>query len=420
MSGLPFHIPGYYYNSEKKRYFRIISSGQSTPSSNIYTKERLKKGKRFNNISKERTKGKGGNPVFNFSTYLFDRQFSQYPYSCNDDRDYLCAKNLKKINLRQLPVGTELQKIGWLREVNTIILTSKNGDILGCCLTPEDKSGVANEKYTSEGSIQDFSLSRIGLSNNPISSLVCNAMQIFWSTSPSLQNEGQFHISTYNQLLGESNNYRWGSLKLLKTPLCAESIGEMGFAVGGTSKIAIINREGKLTQSLQSKGDVFSLKYLGDNLVIAGCRNKSVLVYDLRTKKECVQRFYHGSSICSMQNLDFSQPKLLVSGLESKISLYDCRFLQSKKRPQSIMSYMGHSNLLERNLALMKNENGSIFSSAGDDYVLRFWKTDCSLPFKEMRVDDGKYLCRDGSWVKAMNGTGWVLPYGRGLLIYEP
>ncbi|EPX72917.1 WDR21 family WD repeat protein [Schizosaccharomyces octosporus yFS286] len=427
MNGTPLEIPGFYYDSTRNRYFRIASQGISTPSATEYTREHLNQDnnrKRSNSKAEEQitTKKHHRNLLPSLNKYLFGRQLAgTYGNFLNAG---LLGQRGRKITFSPSLQGISLQKVHWVPGLNKYIFSSSRGDLFVSSLNSDNDLYLHDAEFsTNNGMVtQSINVARLGLSPSSITSLSSNfGTRLFWTTLSSQSTESKAHMCSYNISQESPENYTQSSLRSMKTPHCSEFINGIGFAVGGSNKVTLLNEEGVFLRNLHSKGDVFTLTAVDQNILAAGCRNKSVLLYDLRAPSKNICRFAHDASVCSTALVDSAEPKLLVSGLVSTISLYDLRFVRHTSKVNHLMSYAGHSNLIERNLAFMCNEKGTLFGAAGDDSHVRFWNIDSSEILADFQPDTTatNTLQPDGTWIKSKDTEGWLLLVNDRVHFYE-
>ncbi|EPY52497.1 WDR21 family WD repeat protein [Schizosaccharomyces cryophilus OY26] len=428
MNGTPLEIPGFYYDSTRNRYFRIASQGISTPSANAYTRERLNQNYSLKRNSSEDDEKQSISKKHHrkllpgINKYLFNRQLSGT--HGNFMSAGLLGQRGRKIKFSPSLQGISLQKIHWVPGLDKYLFSSNRGDLFISSLYSANDSNLYDSSVSSNNQMmaQEVNVARLGLSPSPITSISSNFdTSLFWTTLGSQSTESKAHMCNFNVSQNSPENYTQVSLRSMKTPHCSEFIKGTGFAIGGSNRIAVLNEEGVFRRNFHSKGDVFTLKAIDQNTLAAGCRNKSVLMYDLRGPSKTICQFSHDTSVCSTSLVDSAEPKLLVSGLVSSIALYDLRFVRHDSKVNHLMSYKGHSNLVERNLALMCNEKGTIFGAAGDDSHIRFWRIDSSEVIADFKPDVGgnHVLYRDGTWLKSNDTEGWLLPIDDCVHFYE-
>ncbi|WBW73410.1 WD repeat protein, DDB1 and CUL4-associated factor 4-like protein Wdr21-like [Schizosaccharomyces osmophilus] len=428
MVGTPLEIPGFYYDSARNRYFRIASQGISTPSAHDYTREHLNQynsRKRTSSKDDEKqstTKKHHRNLLPSLNKYLFSRQLAGT--FGNFMNAGLLGRRGREITFSPSLQGITLQKIHWVPGLNKYIFSSSRGDMFISSLYSANDSNLHDLKVSPNNGMvpQKVNVARLGLSPSSITSISSNlGTGLFWTTLSSQSTESKAHMCSYNISQDSPENYTQISLRSMKTPHCSEFIKGVGFAVGGSNKIALLNEEGVFQRNLHSKGDVFTLTAVDQNILAAGCRNKSVLLYDLRAPSKNICRFAHDASVCSTSLVDSAEPKLLVSGLVSSISLYDLRFVRHTSKVSHLMSYSGHSNMVERNLAFMCNEKGTLFGAAGDDSHIRFWNIDSPEIVADFQTDTTgtNILHPDGTWMKSKDTEGWLLLVNDRVHFYE-
>ena len=75
-----------------------------------------------------------------------------------------------------------------------------------------------------------------------------------------------------------------------------------------------------------SKSDVLAVRWLSPKLLLGGCRNGNVLLYDQRVEKD-VQALYHPSGVVRLRVVD--EHRVVVAGMEDQLHTYDLRYLST-------------------------------------------------------------------------------------------
>ncbi|MCJ1224230.1 hypothetical protein MMC12_000874 [Toensbergia leucococca] len=105
------------------------------------------------------------------------------------------------------------------------------------------------------------------------------------------------------------------------------------FALGSSWGMAVLNSNGRFlgdiiqsgfnTHDYDSIGDILTVDWLDENVVLGGARNGNVWLWDSRHKGKS-QRLRHPSGVCHVRKMDGA--KVVVAGLQNKLQTYDLRF----------------------------------------------------------------------------------------------
>ena len=87
-----------------------------------------------------------------------------------------------------------------------------------------------------------------------------------------------------------------------------------------------------LETAMQTKSDVLALSWLSANVVSAGLRNGSVLLWDSRSRGGTL-RLRHPGSVCSLRRFK-TEHLLLTAGTQNSLAMYDLRMPREFKSPK--------------------------------------------------------------------------------------
>lgn len=117
-----------------------------------------------------------------------------------------------------------------------------------------------------------------------------------------------------------------------------------------------------------------------DSQFLAGCRNGSVRLYDIRDLSKIAQgasckiKFSHGDAVTNVRHIQHHN--VLISGLGNKLRLYDLRYCKENPRHGShLLEYHGYTNEYTIKHPLDVSADGSRIVIANDDNSLQFFDT---------------------------------------------
>jgi WD40 repeat protein len=85
-------------------------------------------------------------------------------------------------------------------------------------------------------------------------------------------------------------------------------------------------------QTQETNSDVLAVDWLSPNLLAAGLRDATVVLYDIRAQKG-VERMKHSGGILNLKRADVDT-RFVVAGMGAKMALYDLRALRKEDAPQ--------------------------------------------------------------------------------------
>lgn len=153
---------------------------------------------------------------------------------------------------------------------------------------------------------------------------------------------------------------------------CAWNKPRCQFSVGSEKCVLVLNVERRtLWEYNTNKSDPLSLAFsqCSGNSLHTGTRRGQILTFDMRSRSTYpVSTLQHYSSVCSLQELENSN-FLLAADFTGKICLWDVR------KKNIVVQYHGNINQYTR-LPVHVDEMQKIIYTVGEDGYTRFWSLD--------------------------------------------
>lgn len=371
-------IPGYYYDQERGRYFRIVYTGEASGSGmsgyslsavaearrQEATAKRQKTDKSQRNVERlehsyERKRRQQSESSRCLSGYRIKRQLGMAI-----DQDLACvyARDLKTTGKWRVPDIGCLYCMTWDSVNRQIILGPKHHGM--AISIPERTLKRSTETYDM---MRDGDAANIGPANGGhtpvrVGNYYLKTMDPFPSTVTSISMSGRWLVSTGFVMTGIGGSIRisrldsslddgefYGQTRNLQyTPsqkqsiLCSSIVStsdtDVKVAVGGTHGAILIEplKTGYFQNRYHTSSDVQSVALLPQRSeFVCGCRNGSIFVYDARMSTRSSQMLArpvsHGnvaSTVTHVKPIENSN-YLLISGLGTSLGLYDMRYLKS-------------------------------------------------------------------------------------------
>lgn len=343
-SSAPRHIPGFYWDSEKSRYFKIAhaSSGGQYTASAVAKRRRteaaaLEREVAERSRAKPSLRSKGILYTSRGQTHgmLVDRSLGS---STTKAQQGLWAKRLHSDPkaTRLLDIARQRSKLAYDAETQTMyIASSRFISSHSMCQEPERE-------------LHRWLPSRHTIPVSPLRSAASSLsyhsqMQLLLGTT---LGDGDRPAEIF---LGTPDGGRLATVD--STLWCSASHPDQSQVVAAGGVVLLYDcsvGEGSRTTVRMRKGvEVMSTDFLDTHVIALGCRSGEVNLHDVRTDSACARpRFTHNRSqnaaIAKIKALNPFQ--LLISGLRSTLALYDTRFLKDDK---ALVSYEGHKNMYD-------------------------------------------------------------------------
>lgn len=371
-------IPGFYYDEERGRYFKITNTGQAVARGmGGYSKSHLANKEREIADKKKRTEGQI-KPIFLHKLALHEKLQS----SSLKTREDLAVQLVGKRSCPQKWMidggygADNIESMGYDPVKDEVILGLRSGRGYGFNRGLEEYKMV--RPFSSRVTSIDISgrmllMTSFGSGGHggrvTLSEIVDDAEE---------EAEGRrVGIYVQNNLIeffGDKKDTIWSS-KLLD--------GGGRVIIGGKNKASVWHDlKGPVsTRHFHTGSDCLTVDGRDkDAIVGVGCRNGKVKLFDCREQHpETVQSIKHGSSVTKMQRID--DRYVVVSGVEDNLALYDLRYLNNhnggtykrdrngeRKSTRPIIKYYGYENRMNMDHGFSIN-NGTYLAVSSRNHV---------------------------------------------------
>ncbi|KAK9457157.1 hypothetical protein V1511DRAFT_508600 [Dipodascopsis uninucleata] len=370
----PRSIPGFYYDEEKRKYFQILSTGAGGGSSSFYTSERVNKrmkSSQRNETSKKENRTKRGGcrdiQYMDSLTTVINTTICHQPlhYRMPIMSRIRQVTELGSFSRRASvasAVEMEIKMFAAGLQHSSTLWGSARTDLVGvtCMDIRKDLHGTHRiwigdaqgiyKEYRALRCLREPSYS-VDMStpfaefNGPVTSISKSDSLgvITASTEGSHDINAMLWIPTSSSPI--SVMYKIHKFRVDTDARCsALSQDCQKFAIGGSNRIFAYTagpNERRLSETYKLQSDVFALESISSHTFLAGLRDGSVRVFDIRVPAHVGQTLttiLHPSAITKMKRLKESY--MIVSGLRDSLALYDLRF--AKLYEASMLSANGH------------------------------------------------------------------------------
>ncbi|OLL24849.1 WD repeat-containing protein 21 [Neolecta irregularis DAH-3] len=363
-------IPGFFYDPQKKKYFKIMPN-HKCGSSHPYSQQTIAKREKLETAEKA--------DKINLRQRGFQKSYIETRSLCNQSQsaqqDFRSRLSVQKSRLSFGYIDPYVNVTAIAYDFNTGNLIFGDHTGLVSLLQPTCEKPQPMFNFFSE-----TTCIAIGSDRRLVATCQGNERGAGMIHISALTNqEGVLDLQNHITLTPHRNQSIW---------TCAISSSNK-IAVGGSGMFMLIEQSGHdCTQRiLRSKSDVFAVQFLDENVCMAGSRDGCIRAFDSRVKSDDHQLFIrHSSTVAGIKVL--SEYQIIVNGLRNSLKLYDVRF-PHPPAPSSLYSapskpvfeYTGHINEHSLTLGFDANRNTGIITAAGSDNRLRFWNSRFSEPF---------------------------------------
>nr|CAG8448432.1 4541_t:CDS:2 [Entrophospora candida]CAG8523726.1 3231_t:CDS:2 [Entrophospora candida] len=384
-SRLPREIPGYYYDEERDKYFKI-SPNSNFGSSHLHSSESISKRKK--ELEQEKKKNdikrlRHHHVPQNTITYLLERELKPMKSNFRKGQEAM-VNSLKSISTIQ---GTSSQNHDITdfqihKYKNTIYLGNLGGTV-----------GQIKFQCSSE-SCHELSRTYIAMLTSEITSI--NLFDKNFLIYTSLGNDlspGVLHVggiiplSDDESIIELSPNVIYNSKSTIWTSTYSEL--DKSIALGTSKKVVVLQGLDmpiyRLSQ-FKTGSDVFSVDFDKNrpSILYAGCRDGQLRIFDIRSSYRKNSFYGEGpvikqsSPICHLKQI--GSWYIITDGMDGSLSLWDIRKDQngnnSNTRSPSrspVMEFKGNVNSNNMRMGFAVNSNETIVSVAGQDKRVRFY-----------------------------------------------
>uniref|UniRef100_A0A8C7EH11 DDB1 and CUL4 associated factor 4 n=1 Tax=Nothoprocta perdicaria TaxID=30464 RepID=A0A8C7EH11_NOTPE len=364
-------LPGFYYDSEKNRYFRLLPGHNNC---NPLTKESIQykamECKRLRLLEEEEKQKKVG-ILSSVIKSRFCRLFHELKVNCMQRRKIEIHSPDSSVT------GTNNFKIIVADVACERIFTVNDVEHGGCKYGIINLSGLGQESLTVE------MYDNLYFTNRKVNS-VCWADAVFsltlWSTLCLMgiaETPGCASLLPASLFSNSNPGDRPGmlcSFKISTAWSCAWCLNPQAdncFSTGLTRRVLVTNVVTGHRQTFGTNSDVLAQQFATQSPVLYnGCRSGEVFGIDVRQRSRRGQgwkagRLFHDSAVTSLRLLQ-AEHYLMAADMAGEIKLWDLRTTQCVKQ------YKGHHNEYAV-LPLHVNEEEGLLTAVGQDCYTRLW-----------------------------------------------
>ncbi|KAI9823337.1 MAG: hypothetical protein M1832_002561 [Thelocarpon impressellum] len=344
---MPRPIPGYYYDEEKKKYFKVLPH-HVAPAGAAYSKENVKKQAQDSKRKREANQDRSTRPRVQRSRVLqhalagrvgLERELGQAPRfdASRSGAGEAYASGLEGRHLLELE-GSE-------DEITTFTRDPLTGGIFAGVKNSSTFSLVSAVPRT-EASASPARLRTVFAPQSAVTSVNIGPTRTLVSTCLGDRSEATINLT---KLVGPDqivDNWLDVGVHVILRPhartsvwtsACAPRSGTI--AVGTGAGVILIHETpsafapqpaslGSLSdwanRSIPAPSDVLAIEFLTDAVFLAGMRDGAVESLDTREPRKRALAIRHPSAVTHVRRVD--EHRVVVNGLESSLRLYDLRY----------------------------------------------------------------------------------------------
>lgn len=142
-------------------------------------------------------------------------------------------------------------------------------------------------------------------------------------------------------------------------------------AVGGENKILIFNHPLLAEyETIKTKSTINTLKFINSNLIIAGDNKGFISCYDVRDKNNVLNKQIIKNSSLTYSQVLSDETRLIISGHNNFMKQFDLRFVNVPSA-----SYSDYVNTCNK-IPFSFDESMGLLCSSGSDSVIKYWSMD--------------------------------------------
>ncbi|ORX76737.1 WD40 repeat-like protein [Anaeromyces robustus] len=378
------NIPGYYYDKEKKKYFKIQKNGLSTSNySQSLVTQKIKEEKNKQQQDLEKIKIKIHNKDNNIRALLLNRELGTIIGENNIEK-YIYNKLFSNIKCKRTTRHQEISHISLSSSGKIIALGHINGY---ASIKVQGNNNNENSLYSC-AKIASSKVSSIKVYENDNINYHIFATSLGGEAEPGTLNIYKYNINNHNDefipvfSLVKKVTYKNSTIQCCSISNSLESFITLGDRFNALihSNINSICSDIKYnTISMPTKTDILVQKSTNNHLLYNGCRNGSIEIIDLQNLKLNTSKNFikHKSSVCDIQQIN---DNLFISNsMDGKIYIWDIRggttTINSKfdhNKNWIVQELYGNINeYLKNNIAINSFKNTIV--TAGQDGQVRAW-----------------------------------------------
>lgn len=381
------NIPGYYYDKEKKKYFKVQKNGLSTSEysqSSVAQKAKEEKSKLQQDMEKLRIKNNNKNN--NIRDFIVNREMGILTKTKNIE-GYIYNKLFSNIKCRQTTRHREISNISLSQSSRVIALGHVNGYV---SIKVRD---IHNESsFFSCLKIANSNISSIDVFEDNSSTYHLFGTSLGGEAEPGTLNIYKYTLRYHDEevfpelLLVKKVTYNNSTIHCCSISNSLESyitLADRFNALIHPNINSICSNIKHSTVSMPAKTDILIQNNTKNHLLYNGCRNGHIEVIDLQNLKLNTHKNFvkHSSSVCDIQQINNSL--YISNSMNGEIFIWDVRggtssindHTTNKKNPNHhwvIQELNGnHNEYLKNNIAVDSLRN--IVITAGQDGQLRAW-----------------------------------------------
>ncbi|KAM4690524.1 DDB1- and CUL4-associated factor 4 [Rhinophrynus dorsalis] len=380
-------LPGFYYDPEKNRYFRLLPGHNNC---NPLTRESLEQkemeAKRLRLLEEEKHRKKSTRSGLNASLLLWERKLGMMPFATYCRRVHelkvSCLQRREVYIESPEPVGAGTHRFEFIMADSSFKRLFAVNDVENgfCKYGLLNMNGLWRELPTVESYDNPYFTSqkvnaacwasltspdshvvvcRLGRTDDPGCVSLIPA-SLFRNMEPN-SDDGRPEI-LYNLRVANAWTCAW----------CSNPQLEMSYSAGLSRQVLVVNAVTNVRRTFRTRSDVLTQQFASQSLVLYnGCRSGEVFSIDLRApansraKFKKVLSFSQSFGITCLRLLK-DENYLMVSDMTGQIKLWDVRMVKCVKR------YEGHQNSYAV-LPLHVKEDEGLLLAVGQDCYTRIW-----------------------------------------------
>lgn len=383
---MPPKLPGFYYDEERKKYFKIVKTGQATSASSDYSisavensKRRKKRETKFRRTEQRHVQKHKIDKILlpKHSIHVTSRdtihtQLQRYLH-CREMGTLQPGfqSRLEGRALGSLIKVTKVEQVGQVSgrdDVTAIALDEEHGDVF-----TGRASGIINAVRQGSSLIRESYIRRIpdngtvgtviGVNYNP-------ATRFLWSLSQGMHSvlcggisEDTYQDSLFYDMHSMTRLQLWDDKCVFS---CAQS-GQGEILLGLNGQIQTFSGTAGLHRlnAIDIKSDATSVCFEQEKVVLAGCRDGNIRLFDLRQTSKRIKTPFRIPS--PVTNTGVSGNHVACTGLGGVVSVFDKR---AEKHPLWTASYKNDCSF-RHGFAL--DPSGRLMMVANDDQTVQIF-----------------------------------------------
>ncbi|XP_030070179.1 DDB1- and CUL4-associated factor 4 isoform X2 [Microcaecilia unicolor] len=378
-------LPGFYYDPEKNRYFRLLPGNNNcNPLTKESIRQREMESKRLRLLEEDRQRKKAIRTGLN-SLFLHQKRqlglLSSTSYCRRVHELKVNCMQRQKVEIRSPPDFFDSTSANpfqlLLADTACETVFTVNAADRGQCKYGIIKLDSLWNDHLQVDMCDNFNFTNHKINaacwvsvTHPDSHLLLCLMGI--ANTPG--SSGLLPVSQFSNFSEAVQSRMLCSVKIPMAWSCAWGLNpQVGscFSTGSTRRVYVTNIVTGLTQTFSTESDVLAQQFATRTPVLYnGCRSGEIFSIDIRqhAKKRCRRKrvcFFHNSAVTSLKILQ-DENYVMAADMAGKIKLWDLRTRKCVKQ------YEGHNNQYAH-LPLHVNEEAGLLLAVGQDCYTRIW-----------------------------------------------